>query len=53
MFRLAELYYEKSSDEFLVAQEAYQKALDSPNPPAGRAARAPNTATPSRSTGGC
>jgi cellulose synthase operon protein C len=33
MFRLAELYYEKSSDEFLTAQEAYQKALDSPTPP--------------------
>jgi len=33
MFRLAELYYEKSSDEFLAAQESYQKALDSPNPP--------------------
>ena len=33
MFRLAELYYEKSFDEFLTAQEAYQKALDSPNPP--------------------
>jgi hypothetical protein len=37
MFRLAELYYEKSSDEFLTAQEAFQKALDSPNPPAGEA----------------
>lgn len=33
MFRLAELYYEKSSDEFLTAQEAYQKSLDSPNAP--------------------
>jgi tetratricopeptide (TPR) repeat protein len=33
MFRLAELYYEKSSDEFLTAQEDYQKALDSANPP--------------------
>ena len=33
MFRLAELYYEKSADDFLVAQEAYQKALDSDNPP--------------------
>ena len=33
MFRLAELYYEKSSEEFLVAQEEFQKALDSPNPP--------------------
>jgi tetratricopeptide (TPR) repeat protein len=35
MFRLAELYYEKASDEFLTAQEDYQKALDSPNPPTG------------------
>jgi len=34
MFRLAELYYEKSAEEFLVAQETYQKALDGPNPPA-------------------
>lgn len=33
MFRLAELYYEKASDEFLVEQENYQKALDSPSPP--------------------
>jgi cellulose synthase operon protein C len=33
MFRLAELYYEKSSDDFLTAQEDYQKALDTPNPP--------------------
>ena len=33
MFRLAELYYEKAADDFLVAQEAYQKALDSDNPP--------------------
>ncbi len=33
MFRLAELYYEKSSDEFLTIQEEYQKALDSPTPP--------------------
>jgi tetratricopeptide (TPR) repeat protein len=39
MFRLAELYYEKSSDEFLVAQESYQKALDSPNPPTGEPPR--------------
>src|SRR6185295_16434833 len=35
MFRLAELYYEKSSDEFLTQQEAFQKALDSPTPPVG------------------
>jgi tetratricopeptide (TPR) repeat protein len=33
MFRLAELYYEKSSDEFLTAQENYRKALDMPTPP--------------------
>jgi cellulose synthase operon protein C len=33
MFRLAELYYEKSSEEFLAAQETYQKALDSATPP--------------------
>jgi len=25
MFRLAELYYEKAADEFLAAQEIYQK----------------------------
>lgn len=35
MFRLAELYYEKSSEEFLSAQEAFQKALEGPNPPEG------------------
>jgi hypothetical protein len=40
MFRLAELYYEKSSDTFLVAQEAYQKALDSPSPPESEPPRA-------------
>jgi len=33
MFRLAELYYEKSAEEFLDADEAYKKLLDSPNPP--------------------
>jgi len=33
MFRLAELYYEKAADEFLAAQETYQKALDSDHPP--------------------
>jgi len=33
MFRLAELYYEKAADEFLAAQEIYQKALDSDHPP--------------------
>ncbi len=36
MFRLAELYYEKSSDEYLTAQEAFQKALESPTPPDGQ-----------------
>jgi cellulose synthase operon protein C len=45
MFRLAELYYEKSSDEFLIAQEAYQKALDSPTPPQGEPPRAEYTNT--------
>ena len=33
MFRLAELYYEKAADDFLAAQETYQKALDSDHPP--------------------
>ena len=33
MFRLAELYYEKSAEDFLEADEAYKKALDSANPP--------------------
>jgi tetratricopeptide (TPR) repeat protein len=33
MFRLAELYYEKSAEEFLDADEAYKKAIDSPSPP--------------------
>ena len=33
MFRLAELYYEKSAEEYLDADEAYKKALDRPNPP--------------------
>jgi len=33
MFRLAELYYEKAADDFLVATETYQKALDSDHPP--------------------
>ena len=40
MFRLAELYYEKASDEFLTAQEDYQKALDTPNPPTGQPPKA-------------
>lgn len=33
MFRLAELYYEKSAEEFLAATEEYQKSLDSDTPP--------------------
>ena len=45
MFRLAELYYEKSSDEFLTAQETYQKALDSPTPPTGEPPRPDYTNT--------
>lgn len=45
MFRLAELYYEKSSDEFLVAQENYQKALDSDHPPTGQPPKADYTPT--------
>ena len=35
MFRLAELYYEKSAEDFLEADEAYKKAIDSPTPPSG------------------
>jgi cellulose synthase operon protein C len=35
MFRLAELYYEKSQDEFLTAQEVFQKSLDTQTPAAG------------------
>ena len=33
MFRLAELYYEKSAEDYLDADEAYKKALEAPNPP--------------------
>jgi tetratricopeptide (TPR) repeat protein len=33
MFRLAELYYEKSAEEYLDADEAYKKAIEGPNPP--------------------
>jgi cellulose synthase operon protein C len=33
MFRLAELYYERSAEEYLDADEKYKKLLDSPNPP--------------------
>ena len=32
MFRLAELYYEKSAEEYLDADEAYKKALDGAQP---------------------
>jgi tetratricopeptide (TPR) repeat protein len=34
MFRLAELYYEKSAEDYLDADEAYKKAIDQPNAPA-------------------
>jgi tetratricopeptide (TPR) repeat protein len=33
MFRLAELYYEKSAEDYLDADEAYKKAVEGPNPP--------------------
>lgn len=33
MFRLAELYYEKSAEDFLEADDAYKKLIDSPTPP--------------------
>jgi TolA-binding protein len=45
MFRLAELYYEKSFDEFLTVQESYQKALDAGNPQPGAAPKADYTNT--------
>lgn len=45
MFRLAELYYEKSADDFLAAQEIYQKALDSDNPPTTPSPRPDYSAT--------
>jgi len=45
MFRLAELHYEKAADDFLVAQEAYQKALDSDNPPTTPSPRPDYSAT--------
>ena len=32
MFRLAELYYERSAEDYLDADEAYKKAIDGPNP---------------------
>ncbi|HET6284508.1 MAG TPA: tetratricopeptide repeat protein [Polyangia bacterium] len=45
MFRLAELYYEKSAEDFLDADEAYKKAIDSPNPPTTPPPRVDYTAT--------
>lgn len=45
MFRLAELYYEKSSEEFLTATEAYQKSLDAETPPTAQAPMADYTRT--------
>jgi tetratricopeptide (TPR) repeat protein len=45
MFRLAELYYEKSSEEFLASQEAFQKSLDSANPAQGQPPKADYTPT--------
>jgi tetratricopeptide (TPR) repeat protein len=45
MFRLAELYYEKAADDFLAAQEIYQKALDSDNPPTTPSPRPDYSAT--------
>jgi TolA-binding protein len=45
MFRLAELYYEKSAEEFLDADEAYKKAIDSPNPPSSPPPRVDYTPT--------
>jgi tetratricopeptide (TPR) repeat protein len=33
MFRLAELYYEKSAEDYLDADENYKKAIEGPNPP--------------------
>ncbi|HEX3694649.1 MAG TPA: tetratricopeptide repeat protein [Polyangia bacterium] len=33
MFRLAELYYERSAEDFLDADEMYKKAIESANPP--------------------
>jgi tetratricopeptide (TPR) repeat protein len=45
MFRLAELYYEKSAEEFLDADEGYKKAIDSPNPPSSPPPRVDYTPT--------
>ena len=53
MFRLAELYYEKSAEEYLDADEAYKKALDTPEPARHAAARGSTTRRPSTSTGAC
>ena len=53
MFRLAELYYEKSAEEYLDADEAYKKALDSAEPARPRRRRGSTTRRPSTSTGGC
>src|SRR3954453_23986431 len=45
MFRLAELYYEKSAEEYLDADESYKKALDGPNPPSDPPPRVDYTPT--------
>ncbi len=45
MFRLAELYYEKSAEDYLDADEAYKKAIDSPNPPTAPPPRVDYTPT--------
>jgi len=45
MFRLAELYYEKSAEDFLEADETYKKALDGPNPPSSPPPKVDYTAT--------
>lgn len=45
MFRLAELYYEKSAEDYLDADEAYKKAIDSPNPPTNPPPRVDYTPT--------
>lgn len=45
MFRLAELYYEKSAEDFLEADESYKKALDSANPPSGQPPKVDYTPT--------
>jgi len=45
MFRLAELYYEKSAEDFLEADDAYKKAIDSPTPPTDQPPRVDYTPT--------